>query len=33
MLERIDYSNLLGYKIEVNNMESGVKAVLYFSNL
>ena len=27
------YSNLLGYKIEVNNIESGVEAILYFSNL
>ena len=27
------YSNLLSYKIEVNNIKSGVKAVLYFNNL
>ena len=27
------YSNLLGYKIEVNNISNGVKSVLYFSNL
>ena len=25
------YSNLLGYKIEVNNISDGVKAILYFS--
>ncbi len=27
------YSNLLTYKIEVNDIKSGVKAVLYFNNL
>lgn len=26
------YSNLLGYKIEINNVDNGVKAIVFFSN-